>query len=137
MPLISSIRNIAIPLAFAVLLAPALVGKRTPSVGPNGREIFMDRCGACHGEDAKGNGPAVGSLKVAPADLTLLAQRNGGGFPAERVKKIVGDWVDITAHGSREMPVWGRLFHPKDAADQQKADEQFKKLVGYLESIQQ
>jgi mono/diheme cytochrome c family protein len=137
MSLITSVRNIAIPLALAILLVPAIVAKRTPPAAPSGREIFMDRCGACHGEDAKGNGPAVGSLKVPPADLTLLAQRNGGAFPAERVKNIVGDWVDITAHGSREMPVWGSLFHPKDAADQQKAGEQFQKLVGYLESIQQ
>lgn len=122
--------------ALAVLLVPGITGKKPPPAGPTGRDIYLDRCGACHGEDGQGNGPAVGSLKIAPSDLTLLAQRNGGVFPIERVKNIVGDWVDINAHGSREMPIWGSLFHPKSPADQQAADEQFKKLVDYLASIQ-
>ena len=127
---------VAIPTVVATLLIPQALSKN-PAPGPTGREIYMDRCAACHGEDAKGNGPAVGALRVAPSDLSLLAQRNKGVFPEERVKKIVGESVDITAHGSREMPVWGELFHPKNAADQQIANERFGLLTAYLASIQQ
>lgn len=126
----------AIAAGLATLFTSDIAAKK-PAAAPSGREVFMDRCSACHGEDGKGNGPAVGSLKIAPGDLTLLSNRNGGAFPIERVKNIVGDWVDITAHGSREMPIWGDLFHPKSPAEQQAATERFKSLVAYLESIQQ
>jgi len=131
-----SFYRIMIPLGLTTLFALNMPAKK-PAIGPSGRDIYMDRCSACHGDDGKGNGPAVGALKIAPADLTLLTKRNGGTFPAERVKHIVGDWVDITAHGSREMPIWGDLFYPKRPADQQIANDRFKSVVSYLESIQQ
>ena len=130
-----SIYKVMFPVV-VVFFAANMAGNKLPAI-QSGHDIFLDRCGACHGEDGKGNGPAVGSLKVAPADLTLFAQRHGGAFPVERVKEILGGWADITAHGSREMPIWGDLFGAKSPGNQQTANEQFKKLVGYLESIQQ
>jgi len=132
-----SLCRVLILAGLTILFVSTIAAKKNPAIGPSGRDIYMDRCGVCHGDDGKGNGPAVGSLKVAPADLTLLTMRYGGTFPTEQVKKIVGDWVEITAHGSREMPIWGDLFHPKRAADQQIANDRFKSLVVYLESIQQ
>ena len=132
-----SVYRVVILGGLTMLFAANVAGKNNPAVGVSGRDIYMDRCSACHGEDGKGNGPAVGALKIAPGDLTLLAQRNGGAFPAERVKNIVGGLVDIRAHGSREMPIWGELFHPKNASEQQAADARFKAMVAYLESIQQ
>ena len=120
-----------------ILLIPQVIAKKNPAISPSGREIYMNRCSACHGEDGKGNGPAVGALRVAPADLTLLAQRNAGAFPTERVKNIVGQWVEISAHGSREMPIWGDLFFPKTASQEQAANERFNLLATYLKSIQQ
>ncbi len=132
-----SLCRVLVLAGLAMLFVPNIAAKKNPATGPTGRDIFMDRCGACHGDDGKGNGPAVGALKIAPADLTLLARRNGGTFPAEHVRKMVSEWVDISAHGSREMPIWGELFRPKSAAEQQVADERFKKLTVYLESIQQ
>jgi mono/diheme cytochrome c family protein len=130
-------RKIVIPVGLTILFASNVLAKKKPAIAPTGRDIFMERCGVCHGEDGKGNGPAVGSLKIAPADLTVLSKNNGGVFPAERVKRVVGQEVDITAHGSREMPIWGDLFHAKTPADQQTANERFTSLVSYLESIQQ
>ena len=129
--------RVLIPVGLSLVLIPHVIAKKNPVVTPGGRDIYMDRCGACHGEDAKGNGPAVGALKFAPGDLTLLAQRNGGTFPAEKVKNIVGQWVPINAHGSREMPIWGDLFLAKTAAQEQAANERFKLLAAYLQSIQQ
>ncbi len=132
-----SLLRVMIPVGLSILLIPQVVAKKNPAPSPSGRDIYMDRCSACHGEDGKGNGPAVGALKVAPADLTLLAKRNSGVFPAERVKNVVGQWVEISAHGSREMPIWGDLFFPKTTAVEQAANERFKLLATYLESIQQ
>jgi len=129
-------RRTIILVGLTILFLSSITAKKNPAIGQSGHDIFMDRCSACHGDDAKGNGPAVGALKVAPADLTLLAKRNEGTFPAERVRKMLGEWVDISAHGSREMPIWGDLFLPKSAADQEIANERFQKLVVYLESIQ-
>jgi mono/diheme cytochrome c family protein len=132
-----SLLRVIIPFGLSILLIPQVVAKKNPVTSPSGRDVYMDRCSACHGEDGKGNGPAVGALKVAPADLTLLAKRNAGAFPTERVKNIVGQSVEISAHGSREMPIWGDLFFPKTTAAEQAANERFKLLVSYLESIQQ
>ena len=132
-----SLWRFMILVGLTILLIPQVLAKKNPAISPSGREIYMNRCSACHGEDGKGNGPAVGALKVAPADLTLLAQRNAGAFPTERVKNIVGQWVEISAHGSREMPIWGDLFFPKTASQEQAANERFNLLVTYLKSIQQ
>ena len=129
--------RVLIPVGLSLVLIPHVIAKKNPVNSPSGRDIYMDRCSACHGEDAKGNGPAVGALKFAPGDLTLLAQRNDGTFPAEKVKNIVGQWVPINAHGSREMPIWGDLFLAKTAAQEQAANERFKLLAAYLQSIQQ
>jgi len=131
-----SFYRMMIPLGLTTLFALNMPAKK-PAIGPSGRDIYMDRCSACHGDDGKGNGPAVGALRVAPADLTLLARKNAGAFPAEHVRKMLSEWVDITAHGSREMPIWGDSFNPKSAADQQIANNQFKNLIDYLESIQE
>jgi len=132
-----SLCRLMIPVGIMILLVPNIVAKKQPAVVESGRDIFMDRCAACHGDDAKGNGPAVGALKTAPVDLTLLAQKNGGVFPAERLKRIVGGWENIGAHGSREMPIWGDLFGAKSGADLQIANDRFKILLAYLDSIQQ
>ncbi len=126
-----------IAVGFMIPFGSSIAAQKKPASLRSGHDVFMDRCAVCHGEDGKGNGPAVGSLKIAPADLTLLTRRSGGNFPEERVKQIVGQQVDISAHGSREMPIWGDLFHAKTPADQQAANDRFKALVSYLESIQE
>jgi mono/diheme cytochrome c family protein len=135
----TSLRTVLISIGLMILFVSNIPAKKNPAIGSSGHNIYMDRCGACHGENGKGNGPAVGSLKNVPADLTLLAKRNGGVFPEEWLRKVVGgeEEVDITAHGSREIPIWGQLFHAKNAADQYFANTRFGDLVTYLESIQE
>src|SRR5579863_1840809 len=72
-----------------------------------GKMAYLSSCGACHGEDAKGNGFLSSVLKVPPADLTTLARRNGGVFPLAAVIEIIDGRTLIAAHGTREMPIWG------------------------------
>jgi mono/diheme cytochrome c family protein len=102
----------------------------------SGKEMFNSYCAACHGKDAKGDGPAASALKDTPADLTLLARKNGGKFPADHVAQDLRSGLS-GAHGSTDMPVWGPLF--RSVSDRSDAIVQMRisNLIHYLESIQQ
>jgi mono/diheme cytochrome c family protein len=101
-----------------------------------GPELFRAYCATCHGMDAKGGGPMAASLKVAPADLTRIAERNGGKFPFLQVQKIIaGEQQPPGAHGTREMPVWGPIFS-EVSWDQDLGRVRIYSLALYLESIQ-
>lgn len=76
----------------------------------SGSEMFKAYCASCHGVDGKGNGPAAAALKVMPTDLTSLSKTNGGKFPSAKVGATLRGEADIAAHGSKEMPVWGKVF---------------------------
>jgi len=101
----------------------------------NGPDLFRHHCAPCHGVDAKGDGPAAKSLRVRPPDLRLIAKRNSGKFPTERVRKMIIDDVP-PAHGSREMPVWGPIFHQVEE-DRDYGAIRVENLLKYLESIQE
>lgn len=100
-----------------------------------GPDLFRAYCASCHGMDAKGTGPAAPALKARVPDLTLLSRRNLGRFPAAHVREvIVGEHV-IAAHGSREMPIWGPIFHQVEG-DQDWGNVRLENLVKYLATIQ-
>jgi mono/diheme cytochrome c family protein len=101
-----------------------------------GPDLFRAHCAPCHGTDAKGDGPMAPALKATVADLTVLTKINGGQFPFARVRRIItGDHV-LASHGSREMPVWGPIFHQIEE-DHDFGNVRLQNLVRYLESIQQ
>lgn len=60
---------------------------------------------------------------------------NGGEFPEARVQRIIQGVGTIASHGSREMPVWGPIFHQIEN-DVDRGDVRMDNLVKYLESIQ-
>jgi mono/diheme cytochrome c family protein len=101
-----------------------------------GPDLFRAHCAACHGEDAKGSGPMASALKAKVPDLTVLAKNNGGQFPSARVRKIVAGDDVLASHGSREMPIWGPIFHQIES-DQDWGNVRVENLVKYLQSIQQ
>jgi mono/diheme cytochrome c family protein len=102
-----------------------------------GPDLFRAYCAPCHGLDGKGGGPVAPTLKTKPADLTAMAKSNGGSFPGEQASKTIsGDAPSLRAHGTREMPVWGPIFH-RIESDQDFGNVRVKNLVKYLESIQQ
>jgi mono/diheme cytochrome c family protein len=74
-----------------------------------GRAAFQSSCAPCHGADAKGNGVFSAELKLkTPApDITGLANRSNGVFPARAVYEIIDGTKLVSAHGTREMPIWG------------------------------
>src|SRR5579872_6368483 len=109
--------------------APANPGPRM-----SGQEIFRWYCSACHGKTGKGNGPAASGLKVPPPDLTTLAKRNKGKFPADYVIETLVKGAK-SAHGTAEMPVWGPLFSELNAKG--RVTVEINDVVHYLESIQE
>jgi hypothetical protein len=100
-------------------------------------ENFASYCAPCHGHDGKGRGPAADALTSPPSDLTKLAARNKGVFPARSVRDYLTHGNEaVQAHGSRTMPVWGPTFRAFDSSDRAVA-LRIANLVTYLESIQQ
>jgi mono/diheme cytochrome c family protein len=75
-----------------------------------GKKEFELQCSVCHGMNAKGDGLLVAVLKVVPPDLTTLAKKNGGVFPADRISSVIDGRAVVASHGSREMPIWGNRY---------------------------
>ncbi|MBH2008767.1 MAG: hypothetical protein I8H71_03590 [Xanthomonadaceae bacterium] len=103
--------------ALSVLFSAALA--QTPPQAQRvprdfGKSEFEASCASCHGTSGKGNGPLVPLLRRNPPDLTLLAKNNQGIFPMNRLYEVI-DGENVPAHGSREMPVWGRAYRILDA----------------------
>lgn len=130
---------VAFVVGFAILGAdtPTAI-KKVPvsrSSATSGKDMFATYCAVCHGKDAKGGGPAVAALKTLPPDLTTMSKRNGGRFPELRVFNTINGDVNMPAHGSKDMPVWGDVFRSieKDSAAQQM---RVSNLTKFIESLQ-
>ncbi len=72
--------------------------------------MYESLCAVCHAVDGTGQGPAATPLAISPTDLTKLAVNNGGEFPGVRTLNTIPGDPEIAAHGSREMPAYGRLL---------------------------
>jgi mono/diheme cytochrome c family protein len=100
-----------------------------------GVDLFRQYCASCHGLDAKGSGIMASALKTKVADLTVLAKNNRRQFPAARVRGILEGDPKMVSHGSREMPIWGPVFHQVER-DMDWGNVRMTNLIQYLESIQ-
>jgi len=106
----------------------------TPTQASSGQQMFNTYCAVCHGTDGRGDGPAASALKEAPSDLTLLAEKNGGKFPENRVVIKIRA-VDSPAHGSKEMPIWGTLLSSISSSSGE-VQLRTSNLVKYIETLQ-
>jgi mono/diheme cytochrome c family protein len=102
----------------------------------SGKEMYTTYCAVCHGTDGKGGGPAASALKTPPSDLTVLSKNNGGKFPALKVMSTIGGESGVSAHGSREMPVWGSLFWNMSHGHEGEVQQREANLTKYVESLQ-
>ena len=75
-------------------------------------------------------------MKSAPADLTVLTQKNGGKFPSGRVIHVIEGADEITAHGNSEMPLWGPVFHTLSPSNDAIVKLRISNLAKYIESLQ-
>ena len=113
-----------------------------PARVAQGRDTYRQYCASCHGDQGKGGGPAAAALKTRPADLTLIAKRNGG-FPVAAVEAVIKgineaqttEHEPVPVHGSYAMPVWGPYFTAV-ASNEAEAERRVTDLVTFIESIQ-
>jgi hypothetical protein len=68
--------------------------------------------------------------------LTALSKNNGGKFPSNHVLTILKYGIDVPAHGTSEMPVWGPVLGKMDQANPQTRQLRISNLSSYLETIQ-
>jgi mono/diheme cytochrome c family protein len=131
-----SVGVLALALSIGTAAAQAKVEKVPIKSTPvsDGKTMFNSYCAVCHGTDGKGSGPAAASLTKTPADLTKISARNGGTFPAVKVKRYIEGLDEISAHGTRDMPMWGDLFR---SLSRDTADLRVQALADYLKGMQQ
>ena len=106
-----------------------------PTATLNGVDLFKEYCAVCHGNDAKGDGPAADALKKRPADLTQLARKNNGTFPELHVMNFIKGQDVVASHGSRDMPIWGSIFSQM-SSNQDLVQVRTYALLKYIEELQ-
>ena len=131
---------VAIVLLFAVSVGPAQE-KNVKTVAikftspDSAKEMYTEYCAACHGRDGKGNGPAASEFKQPPTNLTTLAKKNSGDYPADKVYASLNFGTTAPAHGTLEMPIWADLFRSLDSSDGI-SKLRMRNLVNYIQTIQ-
>lgn len=80
-----------------------------------GKSDYAANCAICHGETGEGDGPFSALLTASVPGIRDLSQNNGGSFPKERVHQIIDGRAEVRAHGSRDMPIWGKEFNDEAA----------------------
>jgi len=111
--------------AMAYLSAPAIAADQDAIA--KGHQEFQARCQHCHGENADGQGSAVGFLHIKPANLTVLARGADNSCVTDRVLKAVLGRHPAGDEGKAKMPLL------KDAL----TAEEVYFVAEYIKSIQQ
>ena len=136
--------GLAIIVVWWILLGMALAAE-PPPLSPAemvhvGSRYFVRSCGACHGAEGQGNGPAASALQSPPADLTRIAQRRGGHFPVAEIAALIDGRIGVPVQGCRDMPVWGERFGEivgHDGLGEAVVHSHLHILIAYLQAIQQ
>ena len=127
-------------LAAVAAFAAAPASAQTPAAASDshvsGKSVFTTYCASCHGESGRGNGAVAIFLRTRPADLTQIATRNKGTFPAERVYELIDGRRVVKPHGESQMPVWGDAFAKSVTdSDEPAIKAKIDALVAYLETL--
>jgi len=101
----------------AVLVGAAVVFSSGAAIGQAradlGKAEYYSNCAVCHGLSGKGEGSFGEVLKATMPDLTMIAKRNGGVFPLDRLMMNIDGRATPRAHGTSEMPIWGNDYSVK------------------------
>lgn len=117
-----------------VLCASPPAAHAQDSLGVRGESDYMRYCSACHGERADGNGPVANVIHPRPPALTQLYARYGRPLGTKLVAYVMGETMP-RAHGTSDMPVWGRNLEEPDGTDA-KAVRIIWRIIDYLDRIQ-
>lgn len=122
---------------FVVALAAAATRPDVATVTDSGGETFRTYCAVCHGPGGRGDGPLADDLRVRPTDLALIASRNSGRYPEEKVRRSIDGRSLVKGHGGSDMPVWGDAFRrASDGYSEEKVKEKIDGLVEHLRQMQ-
>ncbi len=86
----------------------------SPDSIARGAATFAETCAVCHGETARGDGPAATALAVKPADLVFMAGMHPDGDLAWKI-----------AEGRDPMPAWRDVL----------TEDEIWNLVNYLKGL--
>jgi mono/diheme cytochrome c family protein len=112
--------------------------EESPTRTVEGSYTYRTYCATCHGPRGKGDGPLAQTLSFHPPDLTQMAQRNGGKYPASMVRKIVDGREPVDGHGGPDMPVWGDAFKNAETGfDEEAVQEKIRSVVDYVGTLQE
>ena len=121
------------------LAAVASAGEEETRSLELGKAAYLQYCASCHGASGRGDGPVAASLATAPLDLTKIAARRDGEFPEGQIAEFIDGRRWVSAHGPREMPVWGEQFGegtPGSVHHETAALGRILLVVEYLRTIQ-
>jgi len=101
---------------FSLAVAVGVTGTATAQGMSLGQFEFENSCAICHGLSGKGDGEFAQALTVRPANLTMLQKENGGVFPVQSMYATIDGSDILKAHGTRDMPIWGKRYLERTAA---------------------
>jgi mono/diheme cytochrome c family protein len=128
------------PARLLIAVAVAMVALPDAGAQPGaslGRAEYETHCADCHGAGGRGDGPQSRGVKLPIPDLSTLAQRHGGSFPADHVRRVIDGRQDIKGHAGRQMPLWGQRYaRTPGAASEAAVQQRIDALTDYLRTLQ-
>ena len=97
-----------------------------------GEVIYFRYCASCHGRSLKGDGPVASGLVKKPIDLTVLAKKNNGVFPFDKVAGMIDGRQTNLMHVTPDMPVWRVIFSLTQGTDAPTADLAVKRITHFV-----
>ena len=101
----------------------------------SGADEFQRYCALCHGRDGRGLGPVSDAMTRPAADLTLIAKRNDGVFPFEKVAETIRHGGGIAEHTRSRMPAWSKNLSAGSGPAH--ADAIVLAVTKYVQSLQE
>jgi hypothetical protein len=58
-------------------------------------------------------------------------------FPSSHVSNVIRLGADVAAHGSEDMPMWGRAFSELSSQEDAVVKQRIANLTDYIKSLQE
>ena len=104
-----------------------------------GKTLYERYCASCHASVPGEAAPVAPALRRQPPDLTRLTERLGRPLAREDLASFIDGRREVAAHGTREMPVWGRRLYedyPQTPGTDVVREGTIALILDYLETIQ-
>ncbi len=99
-----------------LLVVVLLCGYFTPirsAETDQGKQLYMQYCGSCHGKDGRGNGSVAAYLKIKVPDLTVLKKDNKSIYPLQKVMSSIDGSRDFGGMGTGRCRFGARYSEKK------------------------